>query len=330
MVAVKRTTIKERKSLIPFLLYVFISLLLLPPVAMRTYGRAVERYGGLSMNGMLYFFQRASQLVLAILQTAVRQNPWENMYREKEAERRKLEFELAELRRSAKEVEQLRKLLSLNEAMEWQHLNAEVIVRSGSTLRDSIMINAGENKGLYPDAPVIGFGAGKYGLLGKVQTVGKTQSTVVSLANRYYQIGVTAILEASRFQGILSSAGRFFRLDFINRQARSSIESGGLVLSAGSPESLYPKGIPIGHILKIEEQEYNASLSVIVRPVVEPSQVEYVAVLLKKEPINPEPIKTGQKLTKQEPVKKRQEPINTENTSNRLANDSRSTENEAN
>ena len=235
------------------------------------------------MSGIFDFFQRSNQLILAVLQTAVRQNPWENLYRKNELQRRKLEFQLAELQRSAEDVKQLRELLSLSRSMKWQHLNAEIIVRSGATLRDTIVINAGKNQGLYPDAPVIGFGGGKYGLLGKVQTVGKTQSTVVSLANRYYQIGVTAILEASRFQGILSSDGRFFRLDFINRQAQDSIQKGGLVLSAGSPESLYPKGIPIGRILKIEEQEYNASLSLIVQPIVEPSQVEYVAVLLKKE-----------------------------------------------
>ncbi|WGK69231.1 rod shape-determining protein MreC [Candidatus Haliotispira prima] len=249
---------------------------------MKSYGRSLEYYGGLSMSSILQFFQEGNQRVLAIFQTAFFLNSWENLYRTAEVERRELEFRVADLERRAQETKQLRRILALSNSIEWRHVNAEIIVRSGSTLQDSIAIDVGQTSGIYRDDPVIGFADGKYGLIGKVQTVGEEQSTVVSLVNRYYQLGVTAMLEDSRFQGILSSNGRLFRLDFINRQALNSIRSGGLVVSAGSGESLYPRGIPIGYIQQIEELEYNASLSLIVKPVVDLSQVEYVAVLIDK------------------------------------------------
>ncbi len=283
-----RTTVgqTERKTIVPFVCYILFSALLLPPAAMKSYGRSFELYGGLSMDKILQFFREGNQRVLATVQTAFRLNSWENMYREAETQRRQLKSQLAELKRKAGENRRLRQLLGLSQSIEWHHVNAEIIARSGSTLQDSISIDVGREQGVYRDAPVIGFANGKYGLIGKIQTVGRGQSVVVSLGNRYYQLGVTAMLADSRFQGILSNSGRQYRLDFINRQALNSIQSGELIVSAGSRESLYPRGIPIGYVQQVEELEYNASLSLIVNPVVELSQIEYVAVLIQGDEIS--------------------------------------------
>ncbi len=272
----------KRKTIAPFVGYILVSALLLPPIAMRSYGKSLEYYGGMSINSILHFFHSSNQRVLAVLQTAFFLNFWENKYLESEAYRKELEFQMVDLQRKAEENRQLRQILSLGNNIIWKHVNAQIITRSGSMLQDSIAIDVGLREKIYQNAPVIGFANGRYGLIGKVQTVGQKQSTVVSLVNRYYQLGVTAMLQNSRFHGILSSNnGRLYRLDFINRQALNSIQSGDMVISAGSKESLYPRGIPIGFVQQIEELEYNASLSLVVKPVVELSQVEYVAVLIK-------------------------------------------------
>ena len=270
----------RRKTVVPFICYMLVSVLLLPPIAMESYGKSLEHYGGLSMGRVLHFFKRGNERILAILQTAFSLNYWENMYIKAEAQRRELEFQIADLQRKAEETKQLRQILSLGNGIGWQHVHAEIIVRSGSTLQDSLAIDVGLEQGIYRDAPVIGFVHGKYGLIGKVQTVRQKQSTVVSLLNRYYQLGVTAMLQNSRFQGILSGTGRLYRLDFIDRQALNKIQSGDLVISVGSKESLYPRGIPIGYVEQVKELEHKASLSLVVKPMVELSQVEYVAVLL--------------------------------------------------
>ncbi|MEM9423814.1 MAG: rod shape-determining protein MreC [Spirochaetota bacterium] len=269
-----------RKTIVPFICYLVLSILLLPPAAMKSYGRSLEYYGGMSMNSVLHFFREGHQRLLAVAQTAFLLNSWENKYLEAETQRRKLESRIADLERKAGENRQLRQVLLLADDIEWLYVNAEIIVHSGSSLQDSLAIDVGSEQGVYRDAPVLGFAGGKYGLIGKIQTVGQQQSTVISLVNRYYQLGVTAMLENSRFQGILSSKGRLYRLEFINRQALNRIVSGDLIVSAGSKESLYPRGIPIGYVQQVEELEYNASLSLVVQPVVELSQVEYVAVLL--------------------------------------------------
>ena len=273
----------KRKTIAPFVCYILVSALLLPPIAMRSYGKSLEYYGGMSINNILRFFQFGNQRILAVFQTAFFFNFWENKYLESEVHRKELEFQIVDLQRKAEENRQLRQMLALGDSIRWKHVNAEIIVRSGSTLQDSIAIDVGSREKVYPNAPVIGFANGEYGLIGKVQTVGQKQSTVVSLVNRYYQLGVTAMLQDSRFQGILSGNNdRLYRLDFVNRQALNSIESGDIVISAGSKESLYPRGIPIGFVQQIEELEYSASLSLVVKPIVELSRVEYVAVLIEK------------------------------------------------
>ena len=274
----------KQRTFAPFICYVMISVLLLPSVAMRSYGRSLERYGGLSMSGILQFFKQGNQRILAIVQTAFFINSWEQMYREAEAQRKNLEFQLTDLQRKLEEMEQLRQLLALSGDIKWQYINAEIVVHSGSSLHNSFVINVGVNRRVRRDAPVIGFSGDSYGLIGKVHTVGQRQSTVVSFVSRYHQLGIVAMLQNSRFHGILNGSGRLYRLNFIDRQALGTLKSGDLVVSAGSSESLYPRGIPIGFVQHVEELEYNASLSLVVRPVIELGQVTYVAVLLGDSP----------------------------------------------
>ena len=122
---------------------------------------------------------------------------------------------------------------------------AEVIGRNSSLLEDTIVINAGIDRGIEPDFPVITAN----GLVGHVIQVDMT-SSVVGLLMRSK---VSAIVQDSRAQGIVSWVnGERFRLRFVDTNSR--VQEGDRVISSGLG-GRYPKGIPIGVVTDVLQEK---------------------------------------------------------------------------
>lgn len=124
---------------------------------------------------------------------------------------------------------------------------AEVIGRDPDQLYDTIVINAGEDRQVQVDWPVIT----AEGLVGHVTQVGVNSSVVQLLMGS----PVSALVQERRAQGIVSWVkGNRFRLRFV--EASSIIERGDRVISSGLG-GRYPKGIPIGVLVEVRAQEKN-------------------------------------------------------------------------
>lgn len=122
---------------------------------------------------------------------------------------------------------------------------AEVIGRNSSLLEGTIVINAGIDRGVEPDFPVITAN----GLIGHVIQVDMT-SSVVGLLMRSK---VSAIVQDSRAQGIVSWVnGERFRLKFVDTNSR--VKEGDRVISSGLG-GRYPKGIPIGVVTNVLQEK---------------------------------------------------------------------------
>jgi rod shape-determining protein MreC len=153
-----------------------------------------------------------------------------------------LALENMHLREAGEENARLRRALEFRQVEgPGELIAAEVIGRDPDQLYDSLVINAGEDRGVEPDWPVVT----AEGLVGHVASV-DASSSVVQLLMR---TPVSAIVQDGRAQGVVSWVrGNLFRLQFV--EASSSIKEGSWVVSSGIG-GRYPKGIPIGAVTEV-------------------------------------------------------------------------------
>ena len=125
---------------------------------------------------------------------------------------------------------------------------AEVTVRDPDQLYDTITINAGLDRGVRNDLPVV---TAQGQLLGHVARVGEREARVQLIM----RARVSAVIQESRTQGIVSWVrGNRFRLRYVEASEPDSlIRLGDRVISSGLG-GRYPKGIPIGHVVEVREQ----------------------------------------------------------------------------
>lgn len=128
-----------------------------------------------------------------------------------------------------------------------QIIPAEVIGRDPDQLYDTIVINAGRDRAIREDWPVVT----TEGLVGHVTQVEGT-SAVVQLIMRSR---ISALVQQERAQGIVSwVSGRSFQLRYVD--ASSDIQEKDRVITSGLG-GRYPKGITIGYVSQVREQKRN-------------------------------------------------------------------------
>jgi rod shape-determining protein MreC len=203
-------------------------------------------------------------------------------------ERDKLRDELEEARRAAianaaaaREAEQLRKLLGLDEELsldEMGPVTARVITRSPTLWYSTVSINKGTSDGVRVDQPVVNGD----GLVGTV-TAATSNSAIVTLITDHTS-GVSAVVNESGVAGVVQPAvGKpdDLLLEYIRRGDR--IEEGQTIVTAGSRsrryESLFPPGIPVGEVTKVDDEEVDVYQRVHVRPFAQLRRLDVVQVL---------------------------------------------------
>jgi rod shape-determining protein MreC len=194
--------------------------------------------------------------------------------RDLKAEIERLRIEQVRLKEDAEQARRLQALLSFKEEFISKTLPAQVIGSTGSELSRAVYIDKGSRDGLEHDMPVITAD----GVVGKVLQVFKTTSLVLLLNDQ--TSGVGAILEKSRVQGVAKGAaiGDVF-LDRV--MSDEQVEVGEKVLTSGG-DRVFPKGLPLGTVTRVS-QGSDVFLNIRVKPAVNPSRLEEVLVITKKE-----------------------------------------------
>lgn len=156
----------------------------------------------------------------------------------------KLAIDNMRLREAAWENVRLREALAFRRGDgETGVIPAEVIGRDPDQIYDTIVINAGFDRGINKDMPVVT----AEGLVGHVAQVGESDSVVQLLMRSR----VSALVQSTRAQGIVSWVdGQRFRLRFV--EASSLVRKGDRVVSSGLG-GRYPKGIPIGTVVEVNQ-----------------------------------------------------------------------------
>jgi len=274
---------KKRKGQPGLELYVFIALLLVSFFTLFFSSRSVlsdAKNLGLTVfsglrGGIYAVSSTVSRTVLSISELATLRREYAELSG-RVARYEQLERTSAEIRQ---ENNRLREQLGFSQTLRYQHIPAELIGRDPNNLFSAFVINKGTQAGVAIDMPVIAYQNGIQGLVGKVVNAGAFESMVMPLYDE--SCYVSSRLSQSRYEGIVEGEGTSdlpLLMRFIGKRARDEISIGDVVVSSGMG-GIFPPGINIGRVNRINYQETEISMEVELEPSIDFSRLEYVFVI---------------------------------------------------
>ena len=216
-----------------------------------------------------------SRTVLSIRELAVLRREY-NELTERISRYEQLERSSAEIRQ---ENYRLREQLGFSQSLRYHHIPAELIGRDPNNLFSAFVINKGTRAGVAVDMPVIAYQNGTHGLVGKIVYTGAFESLVMPLYDE--SCFVSSRFAESRYEGITGGQGTSelpLVMRFIRKRARDEISIGDIVVSSGIG-GVYPSGINVGRVNRINFEENELSMEVELDPTVDFSRLEYIFVI---------------------------------------------------
>lgn len=171
-------------------------------------------------------------------------------------------------------AKRLERLLTFEPPKQWGYSGARVIAhRMGPAgVLDTMTVDKGSVAGTEADMPVVALD----GVVGRILETGATVSTVLLITDSNSHIAVVGA--DHRSPGMLSGQGygEPLKLRFVNLNA--SIEPGEILLSSGL-SGIYPKGLPVARVSKVQRSDISLFLSVLAEPLVNVAGQEEVLLL---------------------------------------------------
>jgi rod shape-determining protein MreC len=257
-------------------------------------------YFGERSSGPLHGVQRTAMEVLAPIQEGANRalKPFRDLFGwfgdtlDAKEEKERLEAERNALRKQVVEVtlenRQLRQLEGLQEQNTERGLDgydpvqARVIARSPSSWFQSFQINKGTSDGVRVDQPVVN----DAGLVGKVKEVSDGNAVVMLLTDPDFGVSAQA-LESGEPGSVGPAVGDAGDLRFELVPNAKEVRRGERIVTAGTStsakvsdlSSLYPRGILIGTVSRIETGEGELDRVIHVEPVADLRSLDLVEVL---------------------------------------------------
>jgi len=161
----------------------------------------------------------------------------------------------------------------------WEGIPARVISFDPYAKSHTLWISAGSKQGIHLNRPVITL----EGLVGRVVKVFDHSSQILLLVDSRFSVDV--IDEETRVRALVVGSGKqaelrrypyLTHLEFLN--LGDEIYEGDLLVTSGLGP-LYPKGIPVGNVIRIQKKENALFQTSVVLPVVDFSKLDQVMVL---------------------------------------------------
>ena len=189
---------------------------------------------------------------------------------------RRLLNEIASFREMQKENLRLHKLLDFQEKFNLTTVIARVIAREVSSEFRAIRINRGAVSGIQKDMAVLT----QEGVVGRILRTTDHSADVVTILDPIS--AVDAMVERSRARGIIEGTDdkEFCRL--VHALRTDDIEPGDILISSGLG-GIFPKGVPVGTVSRVNRAPYGITQEVEVLPTVEFSKLEEVLVVTKSD-----------------------------------------------
>lgn len=190
----------------------------------------------------------------------------------------KLENTIFNLDEVEKENLRLKQLLQFGKEIPRKKVLAQVVSWDSSNEFKVLRINKGSNDGLKKMSPVITM----TGLVGYVYRLTDNYADILTILDQNNR--VDAIISRTRSHGIVEGGAGFkCRLKYVIRTEQ--IEIGDEIITAGLG-NIYPKGIKIGSISKINKEDYGITQGVDINPAVDFHKLEEVVVLVEGDGAN--------------------------------------------
>ncbi len=188
------------------------------------------------------------------------------------AENERFRVQALQASETREENRRLRRLLTLRDGLPLSTLAGEVIGREAGGWVRSLTVNRGRGDGIAQQMPVIV----PEGLVGRVVQVRRGASVIQLLNDPASTVG--AMVQRTRTAGLVEGdAGGAVRLKFMARDG-ASVASGDLVVTSGLG-NLFPKGVPVGRVVKIEDKGSALFHFAVLAPAVDFSRVEEVLLV---------------------------------------------------
>ena len=197
-----------------------------------------------------------------------------------QAERDSLVAVLSSQAPIVEENRRLRALLNLEQRAAPTFIPARLVRVGIAGGESTFLLNVGREQGIEPGSPVVAAG----GLIGVVREVESTTAHGVDWTHAEFR--ASAMTADGAAYGIVEPRpGRFREEDLLTLTGapfHSDISSGTRIVTSGRG-GVYPRGLPIGVVLGIDEADTGWLKSYILRPLVRPEAVTHVLVGRKPE-----------------------------------------------
>ncbi|MFH1904647.1 MAG: rod shape-determining protein MreC [bacterium] len=190
---------------------------------------------------------------------------------EKEIESLSIEIRL--LRSLRTENKKLRELLEIKNKYNYQIIFAEIIAGDITGLYDSVIIDKGEKDNIEKNMPVVT----ARGIIGITQDVGAYSTRVITILNPNCKAGVSVGKNSVR--GVMQGKGNYCIIKYIS--VEENIEVGNKVYTSGGG-GIYPGGIEVGKVFRIDKKPYDIFQIVYVLPYANIRTLDKVAVIKDK------------------------------------------------
>ena len=177
-----------------------------------------------------------------------------------------------------KEIEELKKQLELNKTLtEYDVVNATVLSRNKSYWFNTMTIDKGKKSGIKKNMAVIT----KDGLVGKITKVSNYSSEIklITSNDTNFKVSVSIKTNDEDNYAILNGYDKktgLIKLSGIDKTTNINIDDS--VLTSGLGE-MFPSGIYVGQVKKIENDKYNLSKIVYIQTGQDFNNIHYVTVL---------------------------------------------------
>ncbi|MCL1797076.1 MAG: rod shape-determining protein MreC [Eggerthellaceae bacterium] len=188
------------------------------------------------------------------------------------AQNQELRKQIVELEEYRQEAIYLEELLRLKNYYDLDIVSARVTGRSFNAWEKVITINRGSRDGVITGLPVMG----QSGVIGQVIAVRATSADVRLLQDP--QSGVAVLIQSNRAEGIVKGA-----LDGLlyleNLDVDATVQVGDVIITSGLGGS-YFRGLTLGTVVKIEENQGGSTRKIVVAPNATTRSLEEVSVVL--------------------------------------------------
>ena len=176
------------------------------------------------------------------------------------------------------EVTRLREALNFTESRSnYNYVGVNIIGYSGNSLSDGYIIDKGSNDGIAKNMVVVS----SKGLVGKVTKVSNNFAVVQSILNE--NIAVAVMDQQTRdasgvLQGLSDKKDNNMTVVY-NLPIDSDVKEGDIIVTSGLGK-IYPKEIPVGTVVSVQEDNVKVMKSAVVEPFVNFSKLEELFVVI--------------------------------------------------